>query len=400
MPENPSIAIETVLDWAYCEAKVWWQTVGRSIEEEAEELISPRTGSTLLREAVQGILKLGYQSHQKGNDVELSALLGTLWKVRLKKWGLDHLREKMAAYSVLYEEQMARFGEDGDIRKLSGALYDNPTWSHRWRDQATSTGLTDLRKVIDAEQHKAGLGKATKDRNADIWKEPIGLADAFARSTWIVEKNSFPLNEIQGTGEEVYVNLPHISVGVTPDLILTSGEDLIYEKHIYGIRTPRMPDLLGDYSIKALFSAKQKDSDKEVSSVFVRHLMSGKKVHMKPRRAAGINEIEAMASAVQRRMNSMDFSGPRMVNGWDACGSCDYKPLCFDGEGIMQRYNLPLSGRISKANDFITEMGQQLKGYTEDQKEIGIQFARVFLPFIAKNPGMTKEQIDWLITDI
>ena len=46
-----TIALETVLDWAYCEAKVWWKTVGRSIEEQAESLISPRTGPRLLQEA-------------------------------------------------------------------------------------------------------------------------------------------------------------------------------------------------------------------------------------------------------------------------------------------------------------------------------------------------------------
>jgi hypothetical protein len=187
---------------------------------------------------------------------------------------------------------------------------------------------------------------------------------------------------------------------VTPDLILTSGDDLIYEKHIYGIRRPKMADTIGDYTIKALYSAKQKDSDKEVNSVDIRHLMSGKKVNMKPRRAAGINEIESMATAVQRRMNAMDFSGPRMVNGWDACGNCDYKLLCFDGEGIMQRYNLPLSGRLSLVDDLINEMSQQLSGYTEEQKEIGSDFARVFLPLITQNPGMTKEQIDRLITGI
>ena len=62
--EKSSIAIETVLDWAYCEAKVWWKTVGRTIEEEAEKMISPRTGTSLLQEAIQGILKLGYQSFQ------------------------------------------------------------------------------------------------------------------------------------------------------------------------------------------------------------------------------------------------------------------------------------------------------------------------------------------------
>ncbi|RLD08470.1 MAG: hypothetical protein DRI65_02240, partial [Chloroflexota bacterium] len=62
----PQIDLETVLDWAYCEAKVWWQTVGRTIEEKAEALISPRTGSLLLKEAIQGALKLGLKSYEKG----------------------------------------------------------------------------------------------------------------------------------------------------------------------------------------------------------------------------------------------------------------------------------------------------------------------------------------------
>ena len=46
MTERSSIAIETVLDWAYCEAKVWWQTVGRSIEEEAEFVHLKKTFKT------------------------------------------------------------------------------------------------------------------------------------------------------------------------------------------------------------------------------------------------------------------------------------------------------------------------------------------------------------------
>ena len=397
--ERSSIAIETVLDWAYCEAKVWWQTVGRDIEEKAEDMISPRTGPLLLQEAIQGILKLGYQSHQKGNDFDLPTLLGTLWKVRLKKWGLTHLREKMAAYSVLYEELMTRFGETGDIRKMDNRPYDNPTWSHHWRDQAASTGLTNLRMEIDAEQHKAGLGKTTKEMDKDIWKEPIGLADAFARSTWIIENNDFPLDEILGIGEKVYVVLPHITISVTADLIQEKGGNLIYEKHLYDIRNPRIPDLLGDYTIKALYSARPKDREEEVTTVTVRHLMSGKKVEMKPRKAANINEIESMASAVLRRINAEDFSGPRMVNGWSACGNCEYKLLCFDGEGIMQRYNLPLSGRISQADKLIEDMNNKLeKEFTKEQREIGIKFAWVFLPWVSQHPGMTREQVDWLIT--
>ncbi len=393
-----SIALETVLDWAYCEARVWWQTVGRSIEEKAEKLISPRTGSLLLQEAIQGILKLGHNNHQKGQDFEFPVLLGTLWKVRLKKWGLSHLREKMAAYSVLYEDLLIRFGEEGDIWKTDKALYDNPFWSYRWRDLATSMGLSDLRIEIDAEQHKAGLGRKTETSKTDMWKEPIGLADAFAQSSWIIKRNKFPLEDIEGVGEEVFISLPHIKIGVTPDLILRSDNTFIYEKHLYGIRKPKMKNLMNDYAIKALFSARQEGSEKEVESVFVRHLMSGENIRLKSRKAAGINEIESMATAVQRRLNAKDFSGPRMVNGWDACGSCDYKPLCFDGEGIMQRYNLPLSGRVSLADEMIEEMRKSLKKYTEEERAFGVEFARIFLPWVAQNPGMTAKQIDWLLS--
>ena len=394
----PSISLETVLDWAYCEARVWWQTVGRTIEEDAERLVSPRTGNRLLKEAIQGILKLGQQSHQKGNDFEFPVLLGTLWKVRLKKWGLSHLREKMAAYSVLYEDLLIRFGEEGDIRKTDGSLYDNPFWSYRWRDLATSMDLSDLKIKIDAEQHKAGLGRKTETSKTNMWKEPIGLADAFAMSSWIVKRNSFPLEEIEGVGEEAFITLPHIKIGVTPDLILRSDNTLIYEKHLYGIRKPKMKNLMNDYLVKALFSARQEGSEKEVESIFIRHLMSGKNIRLKPRKAAGINEISSMAAAVQRRMNANDFSGPRMVNGWEACGSCDYKPLCFSGEGLMQRYNLPLSGRVSLADEMIEEMRKSLKKYTEEERAFGVEFARIFLPWVAQNPGMTEEQIDWLLS--
>lgn len=396
----PAIDLETVLDWAYCEAKVWWQTVGRTVEARAEELISPRTGALLLREAIQNALQVGIQSHQQGSEVEFHTVLGTVWKVRLKKWGLGHIREKMAAYSILYDELMSRFGEEGDIRKIDGSLYDNPTWSHRWRDLAISLGLTDLRLEIDAEQHKAGLGKQKQVSKSEIWTEPPGLADAFARSVWIIKKNAFNLDEIIGVGEKTHIALPHIIISVTPDLILKTGDKLIYEMHLYDIRSPKVPGLMADYKIKALFSAVYPLNEKEVSAVVVRHLMTGKLIKLSPRKAAGLNEIAPMATAVLRRINAKDFSGPRMVNGWDACGSCDYKPLCFDGEGLMQRYNLPLSGRIAAADEFIEKLRKQLENYTDKEKKIGVAYARVLLPWIAQNPGMTQEQIDWLLTGL
>lgn len=393
----PAIDLETVLDWAYCEAKVWWKTVGRTIEEKAEQLISPRTGSQLLKESIQGALKLGLKSHQKGNKFDFHTVLGSVWKARLKKWGMGHLREKLAAYAVLYEELMSRFDEKGDIRKKDGSLYENPTWSHRWRSLAISLGLTELRLEIDAEQHRAGLGIQQDVSKMDLWTEPIGIADAFARSVWISRKNDFNFEDIVGVGEKVFISLPHIKISVTPDLIIQSGKELIYEAHLYQMRNPSVPGLLSDYRIKALFSAYHGEKEEAAGSVMVRHLMTGRSVRLNPRRAAGLSEIAPMAAAIKRRINAKDFSGPRMVNGWDACGDCEYKPLCFDGGGLMQRYNLPLSGRIAAADEFLESTRQELTQYTEEEAQIGIQYARVILPWVAQNPGMTEEQIEWLL---
>ncbi len=396
----PEIDLETVLDWAYCEAKVWWQTVGRNIEGKAEALISPRTGSLLLKEAIQGALKLGQQSYKKGNKFDFQTVIGTVWKVRLEKWGLGYIREKMAAYSVLYEELMSRFEEAGDIRKVDGSMYENPTWSHRWRSLAFSLGLTDLRLEIDAEQHRAGMGRQKSVSKMDLWVEPIGLADAFARSTWITRQNQFNFEDIIGVGEKVFITLPHIKISVSPDLILRSGKDLIYEVHLYGMRNPKVPDLMSDYRIKSLFSAFLDESEEEVSTVIVRHMMTGRTMNLSPRKAAGLNEIAPMATAILRRINANDFSGPRMVNGWHACGDCDYKPLCFEGEGLMQRYNLPLSGRIAAADELIEKMRKRIAAYSEEDRKIGNEYARMILPWIAQNPGMTEEQIEWLLAGI
>ncbi len=36
--------------------------------------------------------------------------------------------------------------------------------------------------------------------------------------------------------------------------------------------------------------------------------------------------------------------------------------------------------------------------YTEEERAIGIEFARILLPWVAQNPGMTDKQIDWLLS--
>ena len=66
----------------------------------------------------------------------------------------------------------------------------------------------------------------------------------------------------------------------------------------------------------------------------------------------------------------------------------------------MKRYNLPLSGRIAAADELIEKMRKRLTEYSAEERKIGNEYARVILPWIAQNPGMTEEQIEWLLEGI
>jgi len=325
----PAIDLETVLDWAYCEARVWWQLrAAEALQKEPDERKS-LSGKLLLEEAIRSALYLAYKNKKKDQEENLQKHLAVFWKTVLKSWGLLDLRENLAAYSVLYEHLLHRFGKEGDIRKKDGKMFENPLWSRSWSTNAVKSGLTDLRIKIDREQHKAGigvLGKTSTDTN--IWKEPMGLADSFARSIWIIKKNVFPMGYVEGVGSSSWVYFPRISIKVRPDLIFLSGDDLIFEKHVFGVRRLSMKEILTDYRIKALFSAELEGSGKKADAVIIRHMMTGEIERINPLSSANINEIAAMAEVVHRRINANDYSGPRMVNGWEACGPCDYKLLC------------------------------------------------------------------------
>ena len=395
----PAIDLETVLDWAYCEARVWWQLreAAAQKKEPAERKIL--SGNMLLEEAVRSTLYMGYKKRKEDQEPDLQELLAAFWKKVLNSWGLLDLRESLAAYSVLYEVLLARFGKDGDIRKKDGKVYENPLWTRYWNTNAVSEGLTDLRIKIDSQQHKAGIGEGRKPSNdINIWKEPIGLADAFAWSLMIIKKNAFPMDSVVGVGSNVWVKLPQIAIRVRPDFIFRSGDELVYEKHYYGARRPTTKDILTDYRVKALFSAEYEESGKKAASIIIRHMMSGETERIKPRRAASINEISSMAEAVHRRINANDYSGPRMVNGWEACGTCDYKPLCLSEEGLMNRFNLPLSGKTALASELMKGIQNLLGKYSAEELAIGGDVVKILLPWIENNPGLTDKQIDWLLS--
>ena len=45
-------------------------------------------------------------------------------------------------------------------------------------------------------------------------------------------------------------------------------------------------------------------------------------------------------------------------------------------------------------------MRKRLAEYSAEERKIGNEYTRVILPWIAQNPGMTEEQIEWLLQGI
>jgi len=80
----PAIDLEMVLDWAYCEARVWWQLrAAEALQKEpAERKIL--SGKMLLAEAVRSALYQGYMEREKNQEANLQELLAVFWKTVLK----------------------------------------------------------------------------------------------------------------------------------------------------------------------------------------------------------------------------------------------------------------------------------------------------------------------------
>ena len=380
--------------------------MGLDLRADEERMILPRTGQNLLEEMVRGCLSIKLDQARKDNHLETLPLMAKIWATRLEKWGMLAVFDRLMEYSEMYQGLLARFGTSGDIRKPDGSVYDNPTWSFRWRDLAISMGMSDLRVKIDGEQHKAGLGKANEPSLKKMWSEPIGLADAFALSMRMAKVNTFPaMRQVLGVGEELFVQMPQISISVNADIVTvetTENEaELVYELHWYEIAPPKIGALMNDYRVKALYSALPREhGGMTVGRVIVRHLVSGVTQKLSIRRGAGLSEIVSMATAVHRRLEASDFSGPRMVNGWSACGNCEYKPLCFDGDGLMTQYNPPLSGSVKAARDLLPAIREEIQRFPREDIRAAVELARIVLPWVTRYPGMTKNQIEWLLQSL
>jgi hypothetical protein len=89
---------------------------------------------------------------------------------------------------------------------------------------------------------------------------------------------------------------------------------------------------------------------------------------------------------------------PRMVCGWNACGDCEYRMLCFSESGVMEMFNPPLMAQI-EASQMVSK---RLRGFVDGGNSASSrsELLRAFLEFMTTTPGLTPEGALWMLDNL
>jgi len=416
--EKLQILLDDVWDWAFCPLRVWWRRTG--LAPDVAEVEGKRTGDQLVRESIRTATKIYYRFNGKEQKYNFGQSLGLVWKRWLDGWQIDAgIAKALVDYHQRRRSILSRF-EDGQITNREGKRYKRPMWTRFWREMAESSGLTSLRKSIDSQQRKIGLGELTITDD-EYYQAPIGLADAFANSMDIANKLELPEREsVVGVNVPMIVELPSVRMLCRADLVTREGVSkrrgrprkdggepakiikLGYEQFLFDEVLPPPYSLARDLRVLALGQAVPDGldfgSDKTaVEAVTVRHLFSGERQDFHPKIGDGSDLLESLARAVITGVRGGTYV-PRMVCGWKACGDCEYRILCFSESGVMDVFNPPLMAQIESSQVFQGKMKEFLRG-SRTERRTG-EILRSFLEFMAKSPGLTPEGALWMLDNL
>lgn len=412
------IELLDVLDWAYCPLRFWWRNT--NLAPDVSQISGKKTGEALYRAAIRSSIKFYYDANKNDRTVQFGECLGLVWKAWLKNWGLsEFLARSLVDYQKRRRALLMRF-ENGAITNRDGDLYRRPTWTRHWRELSDTTGLTNLRIIIDNHQTKIGMG--TIDHSDDEYcKAPIGLADAFANSIDISNVIKLPSpDNVIGVEEPMLVDLPSVLLRCHSDIVVELGksrrvgrpssktEDQREIKQLecmillFDESLPSAYSLSKDLRVIAFGQAKL-SSDRHLSysskvkTITVYHLPSGKKQDFTPHLGYGTEILESLSRAVITGIRGGVYL-PRMVCGWDACGDCEYRNLCFSGDGVMNVFNPPLMEQAESSIHLRRKMLGFIKG--SDQNGKRFELLRSFASFITSTPGLSPQGALWMIDNL
>jgi hypothetical protein len=213
------------------------------------------------------------------------------------------------------------------------------------------------------------------------------------------------------------VDLPSTQLHFQADLVRTigkgrrpgrpakgeSGEGDIHKVEVtlmlFEEMLPAPYSLARDLRVLALGQAQLADEKVEtkVTGVNVLHMHSGEQQQFRPQLGDGAEILESLARAVVTGIRGGAYV-PRMVCGWQACGDCEYRMLCFAERGVMELFNPPLMAQIDAAQ----ALTHKVKCFVDGKKSVksSSELLKSFLEFMTTSPGLTAEGALWMLDNL
>jgi len=409
------LQLEDMWDWAYCPMRVWWRRTG--LAPDVAELTGRRTGERLIRESILSAVRVYYEAARRGRDIAFGESLGLVWRRWLDTWGLgEDLTRALVDYHQLRRAMLRRF-EDGSITDREGKKYRRPRWTRYWREMSDTSGLSTRRKAIDGQQDKIGMARLDLT-DEESFQAPIGLADAFADSMDIGNRLRLPEPKgVLGVGLPMVVDLPSTQLHLRADLVRDLGtgrrpgrpskdesdagevQKVEVSLMLFDEVLPAPYSLARDLRVLALGQAQlaERKGETKVEGVNVLHMHSGEQQVFRPQLGDGAETLEGLSRAVITGIRGGAYV-PRMVCGWQACGDCEYRILCYAETGVMDLFNPPLMAQINAAQS----LTEKVRGFVGGKRsaETSGELLKSFLEFMTTSPGLTAEGALWMIDNL
>lgn len=172
-----------------------------------------------------------------------------------------------------------------------------------------------------------------------------------------------------------------------------------YEIHLYDEDLPTAAGIARDLRVLALSQAEpvgfEHGADEaRLERVTVRHMKTGRKQGIRPETGMGADVLDSLAKAVLAGIRGGAYI-PRMVCGWNACGECEYRPLCFADTGVMESINPPLMAQIESSQRHQKELWEILAKSGRDNGSLPT--VRELLGWMVEAPSLTPEGVLWLL---
>ncbi len=338
---TPELTLAEVWAYARCPFRYFWRYKAR--------IVPPPTAWGLVEENVRRALCLYYGDAEGGpegrsDQPELTECLEAVWRARIEGWGGG---DGTWAILVEFASTRARVLEsflDGRAAKPDGARFKAP-------------GL-DVQAEMNAEHKrratKAGIAILARQLGERLCQAPVrvteeyGVAQAFADSVEIVERNTWPSPDtVDGIESPYEVELVgECRLKATADLVIGTGEgEVTIEVHDYD-RPECLPVALvrRDLRVVAARYARSKEWN-GVRGVVHRHVRSGATVGVSGGSGTGrlLTAVIGAAAGIRHQVYV-----PRLAVQSRSCLSCPFHELCTNDQDVLDTLDPTLLGALRR----------------------------------------------------